>query len=155
MIFKFDVDGDGDLDLMEFQHFLESELQALQAPDTTSPTSPSSPSSPSSPVGRARATDGDRRAGRSNSPRASPRAGTGLHATHPPSGKNGQGGRVPPICTCAHYKAHGVCGHVDPSLSEVEKAAVDKLDFDPVFATQALQAQAEIEGKIGGSHYKR
>lgn len=138
MILQFDSDGDGQLDMHEFQAFLNREMDAL-ATDATDGHIPKAPPSP-----KALSRDPSRQS-LGNRPHSAPADAAGR-------GK-AKGGKE---CECSMYDNHGSCQHTDKSWtkskSEQQSSAEEKVD--PSWATNALKHQAGVESKVGHSYYK-
>ena len=124
----FDSDGDGQLDMHEFQAFLNREMDAL-ATDATGGHVPKH---------------------RRRRPSAETPPGN-LWATVPLSPSDAAGRNRPRAakCECSMYDNHGSCQHTDKSWtksSEQQSSAEEKVD--PSWAANALKHQAGVESKV-------
>ena len=57
-------------------------------------------------------------------------------------------------CQCSMYHYYGDCPHTDKQWVNSDPTSGEEKAADPHWSTNALQHQAEIEGKVGRSYYK-
>lgn len=152
---QFDIDGDGELNVDEFRSFIHSELAKLEGDGTGGAGGASSPPSPllrsrpaSAPHHRRSDEDGK------YSPGSSP-----SHASSSPNNEAHHRG-VPTRATTARPSTasrHAVAGeggrvkaaHAPASRSSAQQES----SLDPHFVKNALQAQSDVEARLGGRYY--
>jgi len=141
MMYRFDIDGDGELDLTEFQTFLENELMILQNADAlkgdVSPILAQSRKVVEKSMEKER--NGD----------SSPRSASPASPKSPKSLKKS--------CKCSQFVHYHTCVHVNPNLAEaVDEGKHNEGDAaDAAFMTSALQKQAEAEQQLGGQVFSK